>query len=381
MSKSKAEVLVVHCVDTEGPIGGDVRRRPDGSKEFLDTWPVIKKSIDRLTSSKFRRESADSFGKPYMYNWFIMDFTGFKTNPKKRVAKYNDTYDHFKKFATKPDSFYWHYHHPPANGVGDQWSAKWSSSDEYLEILLHRLVEREMWPEAYRAGGTIEDNATSLWLEDTVMIDYSNRVALNSKRPKNIFDFNWHGAPNDWGFYHPDRMDLQKKGRMKRLIVRSVDLWSRINQLTLEDAERAFVKAKEKNMPVLLSYFSHDHRDMNDETRYAINLLKLLSTRHSVDWRTCNALEAVQRTGGITPTKVTVGVKRVKDKVRLKVNRPMYQSKPWVGAKLGGGSLVWLDVTKLGKREFAFALPAGATKVVVGGTSLSGDAFVRRITL
>ena len=35
---SDAEVLVVQCVDTEGPLGGDARRLPDGSAEFLDNW-------------------------------------------------------------------------------------------------------------------------------------------------------------------------------------------------------------------------------------------------------------------------------------------------------------------------------------------------------
>ena len=33
-----AEVLVVHCVDAEGPLGGNARRLPDGSPEFMDSW-------------------------------------------------------------------------------------------------------------------------------------------------------------------------------------------------------------------------------------------------------------------------------------------------------------------------------------------------------
>ena len=47
-SKNKSQVLVVHCVDTEGPIGGDVRRKPDGSKEFMDSWKDIKKSLSEI---------------------------------------------------------------------------------------------------------------------------------------------------------------------------------------------------------------------------------------------------------------------------------------------------------------------------------------------
>ena len=80
----KPLVLVVHCVDTEGPIGGDVRRRKDGSKEFMDNWRDIKDSLSEITNDRFRLDNRDSFGNNFKLNWFIMDFTGFKTNPKKK---------------------------------------------------------------------------------------------------------------------------------------------------------------------------------------------------------------------------------------------------------------------------------------------------------
>ena len=74
-------VLVVHCVDTEGPIGGDVRRNPDGSAEFMANWKDIKETLHDITNDGFRQRNKDSFGNSYKYNWFIMDFMGFKTNP------------------------------------------------------------------------------------------------------------------------------------------------------------------------------------------------------------------------------------------------------------------------------------------------------------
>ena len=58
-------VLVVHCVDTEGPIGGDVRRKPDGSKEFMDNWKEIKSSLDDITNDEFRDANKDTFGKAF----------------------------------------------------------------------------------------------------------------------------------------------------------------------------------------------------------------------------------------------------------------------------------------------------------------------------
>ena len=78
---SEPAVLVVHCVDSEGPLGGDARRLPDGSPEFLEDWASILASLGELTSDSFRSAHCDSFGSPYCFNWFVLDFTGFRTNP------------------------------------------------------------------------------------------------------------------------------------------------------------------------------------------------------------------------------------------------------------------------------------------------------------
>ena len=56
-SKNKCQVLVVHCVDTEGPIGGNVRRRSDGSKEFMKNSDKEALIIGmRLCSMKVSRD-------------------------------------------------------------------------------------------------------------------------------------------------------------------------------------------------------------------------------------------------------------------------------------------------------------------------------------
>ena len=44
--ESQPYLIVVHCVDTEGPLGGNARRNSDGSKEFFDNWKDIKFSLN-----------------------------------------------------------------------------------------------------------------------------------------------------------------------------------------------------------------------------------------------------------------------------------------------------------------------------------------------
>src|SRR6266542_6774530 len=179
---SVSEVLVVHAIDAEGPLGGDARRRPDGSHEFFDDWSDIKRSLEELTLPDFRESHPDSFGGPYRFNWFVLDFTGFRTNPKNRVASYHDTYDHVRSLPVEVDGLYWHYHPPPATGIGDHWAESWLESNEHNMILARRLLERRDFPEAFRAGGTIEDEAGSRWLEEVFLLDFSNRVSERDRK-------------------------------------------------------------------------------------------------------------------------------------------------------------------------------------------------------
>jgi len=333
--KSNPRVIVVHCVDTEGPIGGDVRRRPDGSKEFMDKWDDIKDSLREITSEEFRSKNKDSFGNVFKLNWFIMDFTGFKTNPKERICEYNNTYDNIKSLSTEVDSFHWHYHQPPKSGVGDQWSDSWSSSKEHYNILGRRIIDRQDFPEAYRAGGTIEDNECSLWLEENIMIDYSNRVSDRSYKTDNIFDFNWFSAPPHWGYYRPDSKNFLNPGNMRRYIVKSVDLESRLHRLNQSDVDNCFKIAKETNQPIILSYFSHDHRDMRKETKKAVYMIKEASKKYNVDYCWSDALEAVQYCENIKPVKVRIGIEKTKSSntIRVYFDKSIYQKYPFIYIK------------------------------------------------
>lgn len=328
---NKPIVLIVHCVDTEGPIGGNVRRNLDGSKEFMDNWKDIKNSLTHITNKKFRSDHSDSLNNQFKLNWFIMDFTGFKTNPKNRIEKYNDTYDNIKSLNTSVDSFHWHYHQPPKCGTGDMWSDDWENSNEHYNILGNRIIERNDFPECYRAGGTIEDNKCSLWLEDNLMIDYSNRVSHRSQYTENIFDFNWYNASSEWGYYHPDKENFINKGNMKRLIARCVDLKSRLHELNQNQIDQVFLQSKKESKPILLSYFSHDHRDMVPETMKSIEMIRKASEKHNVEFKWCDALEAIQILKNIKPEKVKIGIAKMpKNILKIHFNKEIYQKNPFV---------------------------------------------------
>jgi len=388
-NSAKPCVLVVHCVDTEGPIGGDVRRNPDETPEFLDNWPDIKESLFEITNKNYRNTQKDSFGNSFMLNWFIMDFMGFKTNPKDRIQEYNNTYDNIKSLETEDDSFHWHYHQPPKSGIGDQWSEDWDSSNEHYNILGRRLMDREDFPEAFRAGGTIEDNKCSLWLEDHLMIDYSNRVSHKSYPTDNIFDFNWHAAPDDWGLYHPSREDFLIKGNMKRVIVRSVDLKSRFHLLEEWEVMQSFQEAKKKNKPVILSYFSHDHRDMVAETNYAIDIIKRQSRKSGIPFMWCDAKDAVKLTKGVKTVENVIGIEKpAPDQLMIHFRHEIYQKYPFVFTENENKVLTYhkLDLEWIAncphylQRCFLDVTP-DMKRLGVACTSLSGDKTVKVVEL
>lgn len=344
-------VLVVHCIDTEGPLGGDARRLPDGSPEFFDAWPDIRASLAELTGNEFRQRHTDSFGAPYRFNWFIMDFTGFQTNPKNRGAEYHNTWDNITSLPCDPDGLYWHYHVPPASGVGDEWSDSWLTSNECNTILARRLLERGSFPEAFRAGGTIEDDAASRWLEEVFLLDYSNRVSARSHPGADLYHFNWHGAPEEWGSYHPSHASFLRPGCMRRLIYRCIDLRSRYNDLTVEIAEECF-RAAASGGPCVLSYFSHDNRDMRPETYDVHALLTEVSDRVGVPWRSCTAVEAHQRFNGLDEDPVALELETSRDLISISTDGEVFQRIPFFAAELDDQRFVRLYPRPRGERRW-----------------------------
>lgn len=336
------EVLVVHCVDTEGPLGGDARRLPDGSPEFFDTWDDILASLHELTSPSFRSAHADSFGGPYRFSWFIMDFTGFRTNPKHRVSEFHDTWDRISSLPVEPDGMYWHYHVPPASGVGDEWSPTWLTSIECNTILARRLLERHSYPAAFRAGGTIEDEAASRWLEQAIPIDFSNRVSERSRPGADLYHFNWNGAPRIWGSYHPALGDPMREGSLRRYIYRSLDLRSRYNELTQDHVDACFGEVAETGAPRVLSFFSHDNRDMRPETYDAVELLRRAEAGTGVAWRSCTAVEAHRRYHSLEAQPIELAIERDGEGCCIRATAVPFQRIPFVAGRRVDGRVVRL---------------------------------------
>src|SRR3954471_22677456 len=155
-----AAVHVVVCMDTEGPCAD-----PDNA-ELLATWDEVDAAMGKLFEPAFRSRFPDPSGGGLRFGWFFLTWTGFATNPRSRDFGYHRVRDHYLErwgdaLASFGDEQCWHYHHPPASGVGNEWGLDWTLGDEHDRILSRQMLERGWWPACYRAGGTIMDAISS----------------------------------------------------------------------------------------------------------------------------------------------------------------------------------------------------------------------------
>lgn len=335
-------LYVVFAMDTEGP-ATDAQHL-----DLLRDWEAIDKALATLFSNGFRSRLTDTEGRPLVMSWFMLYWTGFTTNPVKRDFGYHKVLDHYRRTWGKAmerfgDGIYWHYHHPPRSEVGNEWNPDWLDNQEYHNILNRMVLDRAFFPSVFRAGGTIETNATSHWLEQWIPFDYSNRsgelnLAKREADGRLITElFDWSRAPDDWSHYHPDHEDYQRRGAMKRVILRSLDLQSGAHVLRQEEIEQAFDRANAGHDTVF-SCFDHDFRDRTQ----AIDGLFFDRLRNAarrfprVTWRYANALEAAQAVSGQRnghPPQLTARFDG--DVLIVESDRSLFGPRPYVVLKRG----------------------------------------------
>ena len=336
------KVYIVCAMDTEGPIRN--KKKPD----ILQNWKQVNELIKLLTSKKFRNSIKDTAGKGLVYSWFLLTLTGFKTNPFKRPMNYHEVFDNYNKnfgknFKHNKDGVYWHYHQPSKNGVGNEWTKDWTISQEYFNIMSRLVSERSYYPTCFRAGGRIENNDTSNWLEEWIPYDFSNcsgKVNWFNKESdgKLLIDLvDWSKASTAWRGYNPSKNNYQKKGNLKRYIFRSPDLNSNVHKIVKKDIEQAFIEAQEgKN--ACLSFFEHDRRMKTGENIYNVmQLIKKVSLKFKkIKWEYKNAIDAANLTlkqKKYDLPKFDVFLKK-ENRIQINVKGDLYNRNPYVCYKI-----------------------------------------------
>lgn len=250
-------LAVVYCLDTEGPLTeypadtlarlirehglsahvtgdpasllADVQAGRHGARladvaaphrlAWFHAWDELTAMLADLTSADTRGKYADTAGGPLRISWFVIDLIGYRSNPRQRAQGQHAVWDRVSPFFGPQDSVGWHVHtltpdrHPLAYGTS--WTAV---VHEHEASLCRRLLDKGQFPASFRAGGAIERNDLSHWLERFIPLDYSCLPGAST-----------HGM--DWrrpgGPYHPAwddyRVPSDTSDEMRRTVVPCFD--------------------------------------------------------------------------------------------------------------------------------------------------------------
>ena len=318
-------VYIVHAIDTEGPLYESLNAKFERiedifkisikkknfttykkflKKEFIrngvktkvsevfnnhlsnynDNWKKINSMLSELMTNEFRNKFKDSFKKNWKISWHILDHINYKNNPRKRELGFHKIHNFYEKTIKKNkklgDEIQWHYHPISTFHDAHYCATSYFRKEGIYEILCRKIVDKNFFPSAFRAGFQAERPDSNWFLEQWIPFDITNMAMVDKKHFDKFLDFklgrsgNWREAPNDWTIYHPDKIDYQKKGDSNRWIGRALNPLNRIEPLKQYDVDKAFQKADKDNKPVLMGIASHDWRDIREEIKYSYQLIQ-----------------------------------------------------------------------------------------------------------
>lgn len=408
-----AEVYIVHCIDTEGPLyealdatfdrlkqifdidveasennlkklqsgemdlGGiekEVARTLD--KSLLSTYKnfsEIESMLKRLNSRKFREELTDSNNEGWKCSWFCMDHVGFfGENPRMRIAGYHSIYDWYlqKIEYSYDDIIQWHYHPLSINGDYNACGMNYVASTNVFEVLARKVIDRKFFPAVYRPGFHTERPDLHWLLEQWIPFDYANQATISidkteQKDMENGRFGNWVGATTSWKPYHPDFEDYRKEGNCKRTIARCLNMNTRIRNINEQDFEQAFREAR-GGAKQLLSFTDHDFRDVC----YDIHLMKKMIVNTikkypDVQFEFCNALEGMRRYFDLEIKSCSLEARFDLESRNIAINadKNIFGVQPFFCLKLFGGKYIWSNLDFVGEHKWSFVFDRDSVEI------------------
>ena len=410
-------VWVVHCVDTEGPLEetvdatftrinmqfglalepslstlGQLQRCElplDGKEQeiarfasaarlaYLSSWREVEEMVTRVTATEFRQRYQDSQGGPYVFSWFVVDVVGYRDNPRRKAVGYHAVWDRYQLLLRGNDDvdcFGWHFHTVPVSRHALEYNTCWTNNDYPERVLARRLLERRSFPSVFRAGGLIERNDLSWWLEQFIPFDYSSAaMSQGAGRPGLVWD--WRHAPLEWTPYHPDWYDYRRPGQMRRSIFRCLEITGYECVIAEADVAAAFQLAA-TGQDVVLAYTSHDRRDLEPDVARAVQVLSEVAVDYPrVPWRFTNALEAA---------RMVLGQSRVappqfrhhwnSDVLWIESDQDLFGPIPFIAVEEEGEIFFRDNPTVEGPRRWAYVPPrrCSTRRIGVAGSNPAG---------
>ncbi len=409
-------VLVVHSVDTEGPLHeplqasferinelygiDDVEQTQEnleklrrgeinlGGKEqviketlsghlisYNSDWSKIDAMLESIMSDNFRSRNLDSFGGSWVFNWHVLDHVGYDTNPRRRTTGFHAIRDHYlgilKQYPKIRDPIHFHFHPMSTYREAHRCATSYLNSPHLLEIINRQILERDTFPTAYRAGFQAERPDSHWFLEQWIPFDFTNMAMEDPTHFNRSIDFkngrsgDWRLAPADWSVYQPSHDNYQIPGNCRRWIARSLNILNRVAPIDQAESDKAFRRA-DGGKPTLMGVTSHDFRNLEYEVDFVAHLIKNSAERYpNVRFKYCEAIEAfrmlqnqeVEAETNALELRATLYPASSDDVPTLHVevtNGEVFGPQPWLAMALYGGKFMHdnLDFSMHGNEWF-----------------------------
>lgn len=330
---TRPSVLLFHAVDTEGPLfesaGETVARvnritglalSPDAANlarlqagdidlgptrdvvanvlqysRFLGDWGQVEGMLDNIMASDFRRANVDSNGRPWVYNWHVMDHVGYDVNPRRRDIGFHNIFDVYRdRIAGSEDELGFHFHPDHYYTHAHLCGTNFNTSRSLYAIFTRRLIDRNWFPAAFRAGFHTERPDSHQFLEQWIPHDFSNQAIEGDQSTVGQLDLadhrfgDWSRAPSDWGWYHPHHDDYQRPGQCRRRIFRCLNIGTRHRCIDDAEVQRAFDQVQRTGQDVVVGVTNHDFRDMAPDVQWLKHAFDAASGRTGIPWRSAS---------------------------------------------------------------------------------------------
>ena len=324
MTEQSAEVVIVHAIDTEGPLYEsleakferlqglfgitDIDPTPENLKKlqrgdldlggveakvkevlnghllaYNDTYDKIDRMLEELMSDEFRMRQPDSYGSGWKFTWHCLDHVGYDYNPRRRDMGYHNVFDHYRgwvdQFPKYRDEIQWHFHPMSIFADAHRCATAYFRNDLVFQILCRKIIERNWFPSAFRAGFQAERPDSHWFLEQWIPFDITNMAVEDPNHFDATIDFrlgrsgDWRRAPADWSVYHPSHDDYQSPGNCRRWVGRALNVMNRLASIDQYETDKAFAKAQSEQSRVLLGVTGHDFRNLATEVEHVRGLI------------------------------------------------------------------------------------------------------------
>ena len=288
---------------------------------YNHNWSLIKKMLNSISDSKFRKKVLGADNKGYVLTWHCVDHVNYKTNPRKRSLGYGKIFKYYKNFIKRKklnDSIQFHFHPMSIFKEANRNATLYFRNDNLYQILCRRIIDHNWFPVVNRAGFHIERPDSHWFLEQFIPFDLSNTNKNEKKfgNPAEVSNgWDWRRAPKNWEIYQPDHDDYQKKGNCRRYIGRVLSILNRTESIDEREVAKAFKRAN-GGKRTLLAVTGHDFRNLETEINYFLDLIKKVSKRYPhVKFYFTDAVSGFQK---------TIGLKNSQQK-KLKLEITLYQ--------------------------------------------------------